>query len=39
MFTTGSQDECLIKWTLKEENTWCDLDNLDYDPELVNFQY
>ncbi len=35
MFTTGINDECIIKWKVTEDKVWQDLDNLDYNPEEV----
>jgi hypothetical protein len=33
LFTTGINDECIIKWKLTEDKVWQDLDNLDYNTE------
>jgi hypothetical protein len=39
MFTAGLQDECIIKWQLTEEGVWWNLDNLDYDPDIVKYYF
>ncbi len=35
LYTTGINDECIIKWDFVEDNYFQDLDNLDYNIDYV----